>query len=100
MAVADRPQTALDEKVIESVGLEEALEEREKKSNSVRALRKQFKEADNRAKALFNELAIEDEAVVRVGRFRITKSKVPSRSVAFETDPTTRISISTVEPKE
>lgn len=100
MAVADRPQTALDEQVVENATLEEALEARHKKQNSMKALRKQFKELDDRARALLGEVLVEDSAVVRIGRFRIAKSQVPSRSVAFETDPTSRIRITAVENPE
>lgn len=55
MAVADRPQTALDEEVIENAAIEEALEARHKKNNSLKAVRKQYKEVDDRARALLGE---------------------------------------------
>jgi len=97
MAVADRAQTSLDEQIIENPALEEALEQRDKKQRSLGGVRKQFKETDDRVKAMLSEIVIDDTAIVRVGRFRITKSPVPSRSVAFDTDPTSRIRITAVD---
>lgn len=39
------------------------------------------------------EIKIADDETIRVGRFTIRKSKVPSRSVSFETKPTLRLTI-------
>ena len=98
MAVATKNQLATDERVIEHDGLETALEQREKKRTSLGGVRKEFKESDERARALLAEHAdLGDGDVVRVGRFRITRSAVPSRSVSFDTDPTSRIRIKAVD---
>lgn len=94
MALAVVPQTALDEQVIEDrKDLEEALETREKRKNSKNELTRQFKEADERAKALLSEFELADGEVARVGRFRIKKVVSTARSVSFETQPKSRLQI-------
>lgn len=93
MAVVEEPQTATDERVLDSDALEEALEQRENRKNSMRELRRQFKEADERARALIGEFDLQEGEVGRVGKFRIEKKVMPGRTVSFETDPKARISI-------
>lgn len=93
MAVMEQPQTATDERVIESESLEQALETREKRKKSMRELRRQYKEADERAKALIGEFDVQEGEVVRIGKFRIEKKVMPSRDVSFTTDPKSRITI-------
>lgn len=93
MAVAEVPQLATDERIIESDSLEQALETREKRKNSMRELRRQFKEADERAKALIGEFDVQDGEACRIGKFRIEKKVMPGRTVSFETDPKARITI-------
>jgi hypothetical protein len=90
-------QQGLFDQVIKNDELETALEEREKKNNSRKAVTAAFKEADAKAKGIIATLDIEPDTTIRVGRFRITKSSVEGRSVAFETEPTERLSISTVD---
>jgi len=93
MPLAAVPQLATDERILESDALEDALETREKRKNSMRELRRQFKEADERAKALIGEFDLQEGEVGRIGKFRISKTVTPSRSVSFETDPKARITI-------
>jgi hypothetical protein len=93
MAVTEVPQLATDERVIDASNLEAALEDRQKRKASLGALRKQFEEADNLAKALLAEFALQDGEVARCGRFRIEKRAYPGRSVSFETNPSSRIRI-------
>jgi hypothetical protein len=94
MAVVEAPQTALDEQVIEGRSdLEEALETREKRKNSKNELTRQFREADDRAKALLSEFELADGEVARCGRFRIKKVTSAARSVSFETSPKSRLAI-------
>lgn len=93
MAVVEQPQTATDERVLDSEALEQALEQREKRKNSMRELRRQFKEADERAKALIGEFDLQEGEVGRIGKFRIEKKVMPSRDVSFTTDPKARITI-------
>lgn len=95
MSTTANPQTAIDEKELDHPSLLKALEDRQEHKDEMKSLRKTFKEADDRCKALLGEHDIEDDTAVRIGRFRITKKAVPSRSVQFETDPTSsRITIS------
>lgn len=100
MSVTEDPQTSIDERVIEQSAPEEALEERERRNNSRKELTRQFKEADDRARALLSEFDLQDGEVARCGRFRISKKSIPSRSVAFETSPSSRIQIQLAVPDE
>lgn len=88
------PQTALDERTIEAPAVLTALELRQSRKEAVKQARKAMKEADDRARALLDEHDLRDGDVVRCGQFRITKKAVPSRAVTFETDPTSRLTIS------
>jgi hypothetical protein len=92
MAVAAQPQIAIDEAVVESPELEQALEAREAAKATAADARAAFKTADESARGLIAALEL-GEAPVRVGRFRLVVRKVAARSVAFDTDPTTRLTI-------
>lgn len=96
MTVVDFPQASIYETTIENAELEEALEEREKAKTRATAERKKFRERDEAAKALVATLDLAD-APVRVGRFLLTQSEVAGRSVAFETEPSTRLRIRLLE---
>jgi len=97
MPVKSQDQITIDDQIIENPQLEEALEEREKRKASKTAVTAKFKEADDHAKDLINGLGLEENDIVRVGRFRITRTAVEGRSVAFDTEPTERLKISTVQ---
>jgi hypothetical protein len=90
-------QLAFDEKVIEDPDLEKALEDREKVKSQRAALNQKYKEAHESAVDLIDELDLTEDVVVRCGRFRLSVSRVASRSVEFTTSPTERLNISTVE---
>jgi hypothetical protein len=90
-------QLAFDEKVIDDPDLEEALEDREKVKSQRSALNAKFKEKHEQAVELIDELDITEDTVIRCGRFRVSKSPVAPRSVEFTTNPTERLTISTVE---
>ena len=92
MAVATQPQIAIDERVVESAELEAALEGREVARAALSEARAAFKAADEPARGLIAALEL-DESPVRVGRFRLVVRKVEGRSVAFDTDPTSRLTI-------
>jgi hypothetical protein len=92
MAVTSQPQTAIGETPIEDVALEAALEAREKAKDAASKARKAFKEVDDDAKARIRQLELGD-APARVGRFVIGERDVPGRSVSFESEPATRITI-------
>lgn len=91
-ALAAVPQLAIDERVIEDAELEDALERREKAKAKAAAARKAFATVQDEAKGLLGRHEL-GEAPVRVGRFVVTARALPARSVAFDTDPSTRISI-------
>lgn len=87
------PQTAMDEQVIEDSDVEEALEERERRKETLGATRKEYDEANEAAKAQITKLELPDGGIARVGRFRVTREAIPGRSVSFETKPSSRIRI-------
>jgi hypothetical protein len=95
MAVAEDPQTALDERVLENTSdLEAALDKREQKKVARRAVNKDFREADAAVKALLEPFGLGDAEVVRVGKYRIEKRMVPGGARAFETSDAVRLIIS------
>lgn len=91
-------QTALDERVVENAELERALEDREIAKGAAGEARKKFTTLDDLAKGKVNDLNLQDGEAVRIGRFRVAYRKVPAKSVAFETEPSERLTIST--PKD
>lgn len=97
MAVAAEAQTRLDERIVDSTELESLLEERATAKERAAMANSTAKGLDERAKTMVEEYLEGDEGVIRVGRFRITKSAIPARSVSFETSPATRVRISAVE---
>jgi hypothetical protein len=92
MAVAAQPQIAIEEHIVESPELEAALEAREVAKAAASEARAAFKTADDTARGLIGALEL-GETPARVGRFRIVVRKVDGRSVAFDTEPTTRLTI-------
>ena len=90
-------QDGLFDQAIKNGDLEAALEEREKRNNSRKELARQFKEAHEKVGLLLAPLDIKPGTTIRVGRFRITKSAVAGRSVAFDTEPTERLSIGLID---
>ena len=90
-------QLAFDEHVIEDADLEEALEERHKRRESLRAVRLFYKEADERAKGEIAKQELSEGVALRVGRFRITRTDIPPRSVSFDTQGSSRLTIALVD---
>lgn len=97
MAARPQPQTALDEQVVESAELERVLEDREVAKGAAGEARKKFSTLDDLAKGTIADL--DDDATVRVGRFRVAKRSVAGRSVAFDTNPTSRLSIKVTDER-
>lgn len=91
------PQTSIYETTIENAELEAALESREVTKAAASAARTNHAAADEHAKGLAEGLDLGDDAPVRVGRFVLTRKPVAARSVAFDTEPTTRLTIRTVD---
>ena len=97
MALRMVGQMAFDEKLVEDTALEAALEERERRKESLAAVRAEFKAAHDAASVEIEKLDLGDETAVRVGRFRIARSSVAARSVQFEADATTRVQITLLD---
>jgi hypothetical protein len=91
------PQASLYEATLENPELEAALEAREVTKAAAGAARKAHGDADEHAKGLVEALDLGDGAPVRVGRFLLTRRPVAARSVAFDTEPTTRLTIRTLD---
>lgn len=94
MAAQEQPQTAIDEVELDDARLLQALNTRQGRKEQVKEARKVYKEADDHARAFLSEHTLDDGQAVRIGRYRITKKAVASRTVQFETDPTSRVTIS------
>lgn len=97
MAVAVDAQTALDERVLDNAELADALEKRHEAKSKESDARMTAKLLDDRVKMLIAAEELEDGAVVRCGDYRIEKRSVAARSVSFDTEPTSRLSIRPVE---
>lgn len=97
MAISDDPRQGLFDRVMEDGDLIAALEEREKRNNSRKAVAAKYKEQHDKVKAMIDAFALGDEEVVRAGRFRIKMSRREGQSVAFETSPSRRMSISLLD---
>lgn len=89
------PQLGMDEQTVDDPEVEAALEERQKRRNSLFAVRKSYEEAPRGLQERAPGAARGGAA--RVGRFRVTRRAVPARSVSFETRPTSRIQIALTE---
>lgn len=98
-AVPD-PQTSLYEREVENDQLEAALEEREKLKAKAGKATKDYREADEWAKGLVGEIRLDDGDTVRVGRFVLTRTAVAGRAVAFETAPSSRLTIGLLPDEE
>ena len=100
MAASVDPQQGMFDREVEDGDLIAALEEREKRNNSRKAVAKRFKEQDERVKILLAGQDIEPGEVIRVGRFRVSKSERKGRSVSFDTSDSTQIRISLLPEPE
>ena len=89
----DDPQLGFDEKVIDDPKIAEALEQRQVEKGALSEQRKAYREADEAAKREIQKLELPDDTAVRVGRFRITRRTVPGRTVSFETEDRSQLSI-------
>lgn len=96
MTIQRRDQLALDEQVIRDDELEAALELRQSSREKLAEMRKRFDLAHETASAEVAKLELPEGRAVRVGRFRITRTGIPARSVSFETKASSRVRISLV----
>lgn len=90
-------QLGMDEHVIDDPSIESALEEREKRKNSLNAVRKNYDAAHTIASAKISELELPEGGAVRVGRFRITRQEVAAGHREFDTKASSRVRISLVK---
>lgn len=90
-------QDGLFDTVIENDSLEKALEEREGMREERSAVNLKWKETTDKIKGIVATLDVDDGATLRCGRFRIDKTSVDAKSVAFETEASTRLNIGIVE---
>jgi cation transport regulator ChaB len=95
-----RNQLAFDEQMVEDTALENALEDRQRRRDSLSAVRTAYDEANEVANARIAEQELPDGHAIRVGRFRITRSSVPARNVAFEAKATSRVRILLIDGDE
>lgn len=93
MAFRRQPQLSMDETRIDDPKIAAALEARQDKRDELAALRKEYEEVDEKAKAEVAKLELPEGAAVRVGRFRIERKHVPARTVSFEAKATSRVLI-------
>ena len=100
MATKAVNQLGMDETLIENAELEAVLEERLRLQTIAGETRKRFEEQNEIARGEIEKLELGEGLVVRIGRFRITRSSVQGRSVAFETEPTTRVNIKVIGEEE
>lgn len=98
MAATLDAQAGLFDRVIEDGDLEAALEERERRRVKKADALAKFKETHDSVKGRLDALDLEEDTVVRCGRFRITVKATESRSVAFDTAPGRRTTISLLDP--
>lgn len=87
-------QLGMDERNVEDQELEKALEDRLRAADDISEIRKVYKVADAAVKERVGVLDLADGDAIRCGRFRVAKTAVASRAVSFETDPTSRLTIS------
>ena len=100
MALRAVPQLGFDETVVEDDDLEEALEDRQSARDVLNTHRKAFDEANEKANVEIAKQELPDGKVLRIGRFRVTRSAVSARSVSFDVKATTRVRITVVGEDE
>lgn len=100
MTASADDQHALDERLVEDDALLKMLEDREVAKGKKSEATKKYETMNNIVKLEVEKLGVEEDETVRVGRFKITKSKVDGRHVAFETEPTERLTIGPVKDEE
>jgi hypothetical protein len=100
MAVSQKEQLGIDERVLDDPELERALEEREKAKAGKNEAARTFNTKDEVVKNRLEELDIEVDEPVRIGRYVCSRTKVAAKSVAFDTAETTRLAITPKDPDD
>ncbi len=91
MGTKTQPQIHMEDKIITNKELEKLLEERQE----AKAKASEYRAIDKKTKDKINSLA--ESPPYRIGRFIITRQATEGRSVSFETQPGSRLSIKTIE---
>lgn len=84
-AARSRPQIHMEDKIVNDPELEQMLEDRQELKQAQAEYRKKDKEVKAKLASV--------ETPCRIGRFFISKSTTPPRSVAFDTSGSVRYSI-------
>lgn len=87
-------QTGMDETPHDDKVLVDLLEKRLRLADDKAEIGKTFKEAHKAVVAEIDKLQLPEGGALRVGRFRITRTAVPAKSVSFDTEATSRLTIS------
>ena len=91
-----RPQISLYETSLDNPELEAQLEQRETLKEKSKQAGKAYREIHDKVKVAVDVLDIAD-GPVRVGRFVVSQKPTAGRTVSFETNPTTRLTIHTLD---
>ena len=94
MVAKVKSQISMDDNIVKDDELEKILEERQELKQSA----SDYKKADKKAKDRIR--SIETPTPYRVGRFIISSSIVPAKTVAFDTAEGIRFSIKTADEQE
>jgi hypothetical protein len=100
MSATVDPQQGMFDREFEDGDLIAALEKREKLNKTKKAAAAKYREQHDVVKGMLDGFQLGDEEIVRVGRFRIKMSRTEGRSVAFETSPSRRMTISLLDDDE
>lgn len=93
-AMRSDDQLGLDEELVENPDVEAALVERQARKDALKAVRKDFNKAHEKAVAALASIELPEDGAVRVGRFRITKRQVEGGHREFDTQDREQLSIS------
>jgi hypothetical protein len=92
------PQLAMDEQAITNATLEAALERRLRIKDDIAEARGVLRTANDEVNAEIAKIPdFAPDTALRVGRFRITKTHIPGRSVAFDVEARDQIRIGLVD---
>lgn len=83
----DKPQTGMDERVVDDPDLERKLSTRQAAKDRLSDVALDFKAADEAARGAVAALELGDGDIVRIGRFRISKTRLAGGHVEFEKEP-------------
>lgn len=97
MAVTNDPQHSIYETTIENDTLATALDERAELRQTKLEATKAFNDADKSVKQQIDALDLGVGAPVRIGNYVVSVKETKGRSVAFETEPSTKIQISLLD---